>query len=145
MFNIHQVNFKVLENDGRKGIFEVTPLIKGFGHTIGSAIRRTLYSATQGAAITRVSIEGVSHQFSTISGANDDVLHMLLNLKKIRIKKLIEEDVILDLDVTGPAEVTAGDIETESGVEIINKDLVITTLACKKDKLNAKITVSSGY
>ncbi len=145
MFNIHQVNFKVIENDGRKGVFEITPLIKGFGHTIGSAIRRTLYSATPGAAITRVSFDGVSHQFSTISGANDDVLHMLLNMKKIRIKKQIEGDVVLDLDVTGPGDVKAGDIETESGVEIINKDLLITTLATKKDKLKAKITISSGY
>lgn len=145
MFNIHQINFKVLENDGRKGVFEITPLIKGFGNTIGSALRRTLYSATQGAAITKVSIDGVAHQFTTIAGANDDVMHILLNLKKVRIKKLVEGDVVLNLDVTGPGEVKAGDIEVESGVEIMNKDLVITNLVAKKDKLKAKLTVSSGY
>src|SRR5688572_27051983 len=107
MFNIHQINFKVLENDGRKGVFEITPLIKGFGNTIGSALRRTLYSATLGAAITKVSIDGVAHQFTTIAGANDDVMHILLNLKKVRIKKLVEGEVVLDLDVTGPGEVKA--------------------------------------
>lgn len=145
MFNIHQINFKVLENDGQKGVFEVTPLIKGFGNTIGSALRRTLYSATPGSAATMVSFEGVSHQFTTISGAKDDVLHMLLNLKKLRVKKHSEGDVILNLDVTGPGDITAADFEADSNVEIINKDLLITSLSAKKDKLKAKVTISDGY
>ena len=87
MFNIPQVNFKVVKKDSKTGVFEFAPLTKGFGYSLGSSLRRTLFSASMGAAITKVRIEGVSHQFSTIEGAKDDVLHMLLNLKKVRFAK----------------------------------------------------------
>lgn len=145
MFNIPQINFKVIESDGNKGVFEITPLPKGFGYTIGSALRRTLYTATEGAAITQVSIDGVSHQFTNIEGAKDDVLSILLNLKQVRIKKDIEGEVVLDLEAVGPGDVTAADIEKAGGIEVVNKDLVITKLADKKSKLSAKLTITSGF
>jgi len=144
MLNTPKVNLKVVSKDNAGGVFEITPLIKGFGHTIGSALRRTLYSATEGAAITRVSIDGVTHQFSTIEGVKDDILQILLNLKRIRFKKSVKEDVVLELDAKGSCDVKAGDIEAAAGVEIINKDLVITSLASKKT-LKAKLTVTSGF
>lgn len=145
MFNTQKINLKVIEKTATKGVFEITPLVKGFGYTIGSALRRTLYSSTKGAAITEVSIDGVSHQFSTIEGAKDDVLHILLNLKKVRFNKTSDEDAELTLEKVGPGDVTAGDIETVTGVEVVNKDLVITSLATKKDKIKARLVVKSGY
>lgn len=145
MFNTPQINLKVVENDGVKGVFKITPLVKGFGYTIGSAIRRTLYSSTKGAAITQVSIEGVSHQFDNLTGVKEDVLHILLALKQVHIKKVTEGEVVLDLNVTGPKDVTAADIEPMDGVEIVNKDLLITSLADKKSKIKVKLTVNDGY
>ena len=145
MFNIPEISFKVVEKSSNFGVFEISPLVKGFGHTVASAIRRTLYSSTQGSAVTKVVITGVSHEFSTIEGAKDDVVQILLNLKSVRIKKDTEEDVELKIEKTGPGDVTAGDIEKVAGVEVINKDLFITSLDSKKNTFKAKLTVSSGY
>ncbi len=145
MFNIPKVNFKVVKNDPSYGVFEAAPLIKGFGYSLGNALRRTLFSATVGAAITKVRIDGVSHQFSTIEGAKDDVLHMLLNLKKVRFAKTVEGPVELELTVSKQGDVIAGDIEDNAECKVVNKDLVITSLADKKNKIKAYLTVESGY
>jgi DNA-directed RNA polymerase subunit alpha len=120
-------------------------LIRGFGFTIGSSIRRTLYAATKGAAITKVVIDGVSHEFSTVEGVKDDVFKLLLNLKGINFKKDIDEPVELTIDVKGPGDVVAGQIEKAAGVEVINKDYLITSLADSKTHLKAKLTIESGY
>lgn len=145
MFNIPEINLNVVKKDGRIGIFEITPLVEGFGHTVGSALRRTLLSSTKGAAITKVSIEGIFHEFSTINGVKDDVLQILLNLKKVRFAKVIDEDIELALNAVGPKEVKASDIEITSGVEVKNPDFIITSLDSKKDTLKAKLTLESGY
>ena len=140
MFNIPNINFNVVKKDQNKGVFEIIPLVKGFGYTVGSALRRTLYSSTRGAAITQVSIEGVSHEFSTIEGVKDDVLQILLNLKKIRFRKDITGPVELNIDAKGSGDVKAGDIEKVAGIDVANKDLVITSLDSKKDSLKMKLT-----
>lgn len=145
MYNTTKINLKIVESKDNRAIVKITPLVKGFGHTIGSAIRRVLYSSMKGAAITRVSIDGISHQFDTIEGAKDDVLHVLLALKQVRFKKSIEGPVVVELNEVGPKEVTAGDIEKVAGVEVINKDLVITSLSDKKSKISAKLTVEDGF
>ena len=145
MFNIPKVNFEVKKNENNIGVFEFSPLVKGFGYSIGNALRRTLYSSSIGSAITKVRIEGVSHQFSTIEGATDDVLHVLLNLKKVKFEKTVDGPVELELNVTGPGDVTAGDITENAEVKVVNKDLVITSLAGSKNKIKAYLTVESGY
>ena len=145
MYNTQLISFKTVEKEGNMGVFEISPLVRGFGNTIGSALRRTLYSATEGAVITKVSIEDAAHQFTTTEGAKDDVLNILLNLKQVRIKKSIDGDIELKLEKTGSGDVTAGDIEQVSGVEVVNKDLVITNLANKTSKIKATLTISSGY
>ncbi|MDQ5981877.1 MAG: DNA-directed polymerase subunit alpha [Patescibacteria group bacterium] len=145
MFYIPRLNLKVVSNDGQVGTFEISPLVKGFGQTIGSVLRRTLYSSSQGSVITKVRIDGVAHQFSTIDGVTEDVLHILLNLKKVRFNKTVEGPIELKLDVTGPGKVTAKDIESTSDVQVMNKDLFITELADKKAKLKAYLTVETGY
>ena len=145
MFNIPQVNFKVVSKTDKLGVFEFAPLGKGFGYSLGSSLRRTLFSASQGAAITKVRIEGESHQFTTIEGAKDDILHMLLNIKKVRFAKTIDGPVELELNFKGAGDVTAAAIEETSEVKVVNKDLVITSLADSKSKLKAYLTVESGY
>lgn len=140
-----KLNVKVLKNDGKEGVFEITPLVRGFGHTIGSVLRRTLYSATSGSVITKVKFDGVSHQFTTIQGAKDDVLQILIALKKVRFNKNVPGPVELELNVVGPKTVTAGDIEEVTGCEVVNKDFVITELADKKSKLKLVLTVESGF
>ncbi len=145
MINIPNINFKIVSNDGKVGVFDFEPLIKGFGSSIGSALRRTLYSSIRGSVITKVSIEGARHQFTTIEGAKDDVLQILLNLKKVRLRKTGDEPVELEIDAKGEGIVTAGDIIVSDGVEVVNKDLVITALADSKSKLKAKLVVETGF
>lgn len=144
MFNIPQISFKVIEKTSNKGVFEITPLVKGFGHTIGSALRRTLYSSTQGAAVTKVSIEGVSHEFSTVDGVKDDVFQIMLNLKSLRFTKTVEGPVELKIEGKGPKIVTGADVEEVTGLEVVNKDLVITELSAKTT-FKAILTVENGY
>ncbi len=149
MYNLKKINFNVIKKDATTGVFEISPLVKGFGYTIGSGIRRTLFSATRGAAIVSVSIDGVSHEFSTIEGATDDVLQILLKLKKVIVKMSpefeLDDTVELKIDAKGPGDVTAGDISNDAGVEIINKDFVITSLNTAKDTFKATLTVKPGY
>ena len=145
MNNIPMINFKVVKNETYEGEFEIAPLVAGFGHSIGNALKRTLISSTKGAAITKVQIEGVTHQFTTIEGAKDDVLHMLLNFKKVRIKKDFDETAEVRIDFDGPGDLTASHIQEITGIEVANKDLVITSLSDKKSKFKAKLTIESGY
>ena len=145
MYNTTKINLKIVESKGNTATVKITPLVKGFGYTIGNAIRRSLYSSMKGAAVTSVSIEGISHQFDTISGAKDDVLHILLALKQVRFKKSIEGPVVLELNEVGPKDVKASDIEKVAGVEVVNPELMITSLSDKKSKLTAKLTVNDGY
>lgn len=145
MYNTTKINLKVIESKGNMAIVKITPLVKGFGYTIGSAIRRVLYSSMKGSAITSVSIDGISHQFDTISGAKDDVLHILLALKQVRFKKSVEGPVVVDLNAVGPKDVKASDIEKVAGIEVVNGDLVITSLSDKKSKISAKLTIDDGF
>jgi DNA-directed RNA polymerase subunit alpha len=119
------------------------PLERGFGHTLGVALRRILLSSLQGAAITSVKIEGVLHEFSSIPGVREDVTEIVLNIKDIRLKVLTPEKKRMTLSATGPVEVTAGMIEAPGDVEILNKDQVLCTLD-KGAKLNLEFTVETG-
>lgn len=110
------------------GQFVVEPLERGFGATLGNSLRRVLLSSLEGAAITAIKIEGVSHQFSTIPGAVEDVLQIILNLKEVVIRSHSEQPKVITLKVKGKAEVTAGDIEHDAEIEIINADKKIVTL-----------------
>lgn len=124
-------------------IFIVSPLPTGFGVTVGNALRRTLLSSIPGAAVTGVKIEGVSHEYSTIKGAKDSILDILLNLKMLAIKKTSKEPSKLKLHTAKVGKVTAKDIECPADVEILNKDLYITTLE-KGTKLNIELRVEKG-
>jgi DNA-directed RNA polymerase subunit alpha len=139
-------NFKIkseVEKDDY-GKFIIEPLQEGYGQTLGNSLRRVLLTSIPGSAVTSVKIGGVSHQFTTLSGLKEDIVELILNVKKLRLKLHGEKSVTLKLNVNGPKEVTAADIEESPEVEIINKDLYIATLADKKAKLDIELTVEHG-
>ena len=125
------------------GKFELEPLERGFGHTIGNALRRVMLSSLPGSAITSVKIEGVMHEFQKIDGVVEDVTAIVLALKSIVIKNHSEDDKVIRLYADKEGAVTAGDIERDADIEIINPDLVIANLV-KGGKLEMEMTVSNG-
>lgn len=127
------------------GVFVIEPLQQGYGHTLGNALRRVLLSSLPGAAITQVKISGARHRFATINGLREDTVELILNIKKIRINYSGDKPQKMILEKIGPGSVKAGDIKTPTGVEIINKDLVVGTLADKKSRLKMEMLVERGY
>src|SRR5438270_12558244 len=116
------------EAEGNRQRFAIGPLEPGFGHTLGNSLRRTLLSSIPGAAVTQVRFDDALHEFSTIPGVTEDVTDIILNLKDLVLTSTSEEPVTLRLDVRGPAEVTAGDLERTSDIEILNPELHLATL-----------------
>lgn len=131
------------ENTPHYGKFVCEPLERGFGTTVGNALRRVLLSSLHGAAITSVRIEGVLHEFSTIPGVKEDVTDIVLNLKEIRLKMEGEGPKTIRLKAEGPCEVTAGQIETDESIQILTPDHLIATLN-KDAKLSMEMTVERG-
>ncbi|MCK4791131.1 MAG: DNA-directed RNA polymerase subunit alpha [Desulfobacteraceae bacterium] len=125
------------------GKFVCEPLERGFGITIGNALRRILLSSLQGSAIVSVKFDGVLHEFSTIPGVFEDVTDIILNLKEIKLKIIDEEEAVIHLSRKGKGEVKAGDIETQGLVEVLNPDQHIATLN-KEAKLNMEMVVRTG-
>ncbi len=125
------------------GRFELEPLERGFGTTIGNALRRVMLSSLPGAAISSVKIEGVLHEFQTIDGVYEDVTTIILNLKGIVFKNHSSEAKVVRINTNKEGEVTAADIECDADIEIINKDKVICTLS-KGATLNMEMTVTNG-
>ena len=123
--------------------FVMEPLERGFGTTLGNPLRRVLLSCLPGVAVTKIKIDGVLHEFSTIPGVREDVTSIVLNLKGLRAKLYSDEPKTLTLDVTGPKEVTAADISPDSDVEIVNPGLHIATLD-DNATLTMEITLSHG-
>ena len=145
MIQFEKPNYKITDyvEKNNYGRFVLEPLERGFGATIGNALRRVMLSSLPGSAITSVKIDGVLHEFQTIEGVVEDVTTIILNLKNVVIKKHCEEDKIIRLNATTEGVVRAGDFECDPDVEIINKDLVIANIA-KGGKLIMEMNVSSG-
>jgi DNA-directed RNA polymerase subunit alpha len=131
--------------DANTSRFVFEPLPQGFGHTLGNSLRRVLYTSIRGAAITSVKIGGVSHQFSTIEGVREDVVHIILALKKVRVSYVGDEPAKISLSVKGVKVVTANDFDLTSGVSIANPELVIAEMVDKSAKLDIEAVVESGY
>ena len=119
---------KFIDEDGRYGKFVVEPLERGYGTTLGNALRRILLSSLPGAAVTSVKIDGILHEFSTIPGVKEDVTEIILNLKKLAVRLEGENTKRAIINAVGPKEVTAADIIGDSDIEIFNQDLHIATL-----------------
>ncbi|GEP20130.1 DNA-directed RNA polymerase subunit alpha [Pediococcus argentinicus] len=135
---IHKVDES--ENYGR---FVIEPLERGYGTTLGNSLRRILLSSLPGAAVTSVQIDDVLHEFSTVKGVVEDVTQIILNLKKVSLKIDSDDEKSMEIDVKGPATVTAGDISADSDVTILNPDLAICTVA-EGATFHAHLTAEKG-
>ncbi len=120
------------------------PLEAGFGHTLGNSLRRVLLASLKGAAITAIKIDGVPHQFSTVDGVLEDVIEIILNIKKIHLQVASDKPIKLSVKASGKGVVKAGDFEIEGDGEVINKDQIVATLTDNKSKLNMEMTAESG-
>lgn len=138
------VQIKTINENETEGLFEVEGLYTGYGLTIGNALRRVLLSSLPGAAITQVKIKGVGHEFSTIPNVAEDVVEIVLNLKKVRLQIFTDEPQVLSLKAKGEEKVTADNIQTNSQVKILTPDAHIATLTNKKAELDMEITVEKG-
>ena len=146
MLKFEKPDYKVKEyiKDSHYGKFELEPLERGFGTTLGNALRRVMLSSLPGDAITSVKIDGVAHEFQKIDGVVEDVTAIVLNLKSIVIKNHAkDENKIIRLTKNTPGVVTAGDIEKDADIEILNPDQVIATLV-EGGSLNMEMTIGSG-
>ena len=135
---------RVVESTENYGKVVVEPLERGFGVTLGNAMRRVLLSSLPGAAITGVRIDGVQHEYSTIPSVKEDVAEILLNVKAIRIKPLSDRPGPIRLEVQGPGQVTAGDIQPSADFEIVNPELYLASLDSSEAKLSAEFNVEIG-
>lgn len=123
---------------------EVLGCFPGYGATLGNALRRVLLSSLEGAAIHAIKINGVSHEFSTIDGVMEDVVQIILNLKLVRLRVHTDENIVLSLKKKGEGPVTAGDIKTNSDVDIVNPDQIIANITDKKTELEMEIQIDKG-
>ena len=145
MLRFEKPEYKVVEyvEDNFYGKFVLEPLERGFGRTIGNALRRVMLSSLPGSAVTRIKIEGVLHEFQKVDGIVEDVTEIVQNLKSLVLKNHSEEDQVLHLKSSKEGIVTAADIDKNSEVDVINQDLVICTLA-KGGSIDMTMTVSNG-
>lgn len=135
---------KIIQEKDFSGVYEIDGLYPGYGHTLGNSLRRIILLSLSGAAITSVKINGVSHEFSSISGVKEDVINILLSIKNIRVKMLTDEPQILNLKIKGIKDVTAGDIDAPGQVEVLNKDLHIASITDKNTELSIEMRVEKG-
>ena len=148
MFDFEKPNITIEKSDdGRYGKFVVEPLERGYGTTLGNALRRIMFSSLPGAAVSQIKIDGVLHEFSSIPGVKEDVTEIVLNIKQLEIINHSESDnvKVAHIDVSGNRTVTAADIEADSEIEILNPDLVIATInGGSKSKLSMELTITKG-
>ena len=143
MIEFEKPNIHKVEETDNYGKFVVEPLERGYGTTLGNSLRRVMLASLPGAAITSIDIDGVLHEFSTVEGVTEDVTQIVLNLKKVALKIESEDAKNLELDVKGPAEVTAVDIQADGDVTILNPDLHIATVADGAE-LHMRMTADTG-
>jgi len=135
---------KIVREDASSGTYEIDGLYPGYGHTLGNSLRRIILSSLPGAAVTKVKIKGVEHEFSALNGVKEDVITILLALKKLRIRLDTDEPQILTLKAKGIKDISAKDIEVPGQAEILNADLHIASLTEKGAELEIEMTVEKG-
>lgn len=138
------INVTIREEEGNYGLYEISPLPRGYGHTLGNALRRILYSSLKGAGITKIKVKGAKHEYSTVEGVKEDLISIILNLKQIKFRMDSDEPKSGKISVKGKKIVKASDIELEAGVEVATPDVEIATLTDASSELDIEITVESG-
>jgi DNA-directed RNA polymerase subunit alpha len=134
---------KVVLEEGNKGVFEIDGLYPGYGHTLGNSLRRIILSSLPGASLTSLKIDGVTHEFQTVDGIKEDVIVLILNLKRVRFKMISDEPQVVTLSIKGPKEVTAADIKTGGQVEILNPEQQIASVTGKIN-LSIEMNIEKG-
>lgn len=135
---------RIVSEEGFSGVYEIDGLYPGYGHTLGNSLRRIILSSLSGVAISSIKISGAEHEFSSIEGVKEDVINIILNLKKVRIKMLTDEAQTIELKVKGAKDVTAGDITVPGQVEILNPDLHIASICGKSAELAIEMKIEKG-
>ncbi len=135
---------RIVSEEEFHGIYEIDGLFPGYGHTLGNSLRRIVLSSLPGAAITHVKIDGAKHEFDTLAGVKEDVVTIILNLKRVRLALHSDEPLKITLKKTGVGVVTAGDLDVPSQVEILNPEQRIAEITDKKGTLDMEITVERG-
>jgi DNA-directed RNA polymerase subunit alpha len=143
MLDIAPPRFRVEEEEERRGRFVAEPLPRGLGHTLGNSLRRVMLSGLTGAAVSKIRIEGVSHEFSTIPGVKEDVVDIILNVKELKFRLERDEPIELEVIKQGPGEVTAGDIELKADVEVVDEGAHIASVS-EGGNLEMRLTVERG-
>ncbi|RND88030.1 DNA-directed RNA polymerase subunit alpha [Lacticaseibacillus paracasei] len=143
MIEFEKPNITKVDESTNYGKFVVEPLERGYGTTLGNSLRRILLSSLPGAAISNIQIDGVLHEFSTIDGVLEDVTQIILNIKKLALKMNTDEDKNIEIDVNGPAKVTAADIVADPDVEVLNPEQYICTVA-DGGHFHVRMTVKKG-
>ncbi len=143
MLDIAPPRFRVEEEEERRGVFVAEPLPRGLGHTLGNSLRRVMLSGLEGAAVTKVRIEGVSHEFSTIPGVKEDVVDIILNVKGLKFELERDEPIELEIIKQGPGEVRASDIELKADVEVVDPEAYIASVS-EGGNLEMRMTVERG-
>lgn len=135
---------RIVSEEGDRGIYEIDSLYPGYGHTLGNSLRRIILSSLPGAAITTLKIAGIAHEFSTIADVKEDVITIILNLKRVRFRLATDEPATASLKIKGVKKVTAGDIVAAGQLEVLNKDLPIAELTEKNAELEIQMSVERG-
>ncbi len=146
MIEFEKPSITAVEQEKNYGKFVVEPLERGYGTTLGNSLRRVLLASLPGSAVSYVQIDGVLHEFSTVPGVLEDVTQIILNLKKLSLKSISTEKKLVEIDVTGPATVTAGDLKVDNEIQVLNPDQYIATVAEGAHlKMNVAIKQGRGY
>ncbi len=145
-FEKPKIEIEQISEDNKYGRFVVEPLERGYGTTLGNSLRRIMLSSLPGVAVSQVKIDGVVHEFSSISGVKEDVTEIIMNIKSLAIKNTSEtnEPKTAYIEFEGDGVVTAGDIQVDPDIEILNPDLVIATLSGSDSKLYMELTITKG-
>ena len=147
MFHQHIVlpkKFNVVKEEGSQGVYEIEGLYPGYGHTLGNSLRRIILSSLPGVSIISISIKGADHEFATLDGIKEDVLTILLNLKKVRFALHSEGEAKISLSVKGAQQVTAGDFEKSGNIEVMNPEQYLAEITAKTGTLDIELTLAKG-
>lgn len=144
MVNQYDLKFTKVSENKNSGVFTFEPLPAGFGHTLGSSLRRVLMTSLKGGAVTSFTVPGITHQFTTIDGVKEDVIEITLNLKELRFKVHSKGSFIGKISKKGAGPITASDIELSSEVEVVNKDAVIANVSDKNKNFEMELVIESG-
>lgn len=144
MLTFSDIAVKTIKENETDGVYEISPIPRGYGNTLANSLRRILLSSLEGCAITSVKIKGVNHEYSTVEGVKEDMLEVILNLKQVKFQLATDEPQVLTLSVKGKKKALASDISVVNGAQVTTPDIEIATLTSEKSSLNIEIVVEKG-